>query len=63
MATTTGKNNIGPYGKNDQMWNQTGHDCSLNGPLQSLAFLFNMEFKMAATAWLGLTSDPMGKMC
>ena len=30
--------------------------------LQSLTFLFNMEFKMAATAWLGLTSDPMGKM-
>ena len=43
------------------MWYQTVHDCSLDGPLQSLAFLFNMEFKMAATAWLGLTSDPMGK--
>jgi hypothetical protein len=51
--------NIGPYGKNVQMWNQTVHDCSLDGPLQSLAFLFNMEFKMAATAWLGLTSDPI----
>ena len=38
------------------------HDCSLDGPLQSLDFLFNMEFKMAAMAWLGLTSDPMGKM-
>ena len=44
------------------MCNQTVHDCSLDGPLQSLAFLFNMEFNMVATARLGLTSDPMGKM-
>ena len=47
--------------QNVQMWNQTEHDYSLDGPLQSLDISFNMEFKMAATAWLGLTLDPMGK--
>ena len=51
--------------------------CSLDGPLQSLCFLSRseiqdqyklyvfcsgMKFKMAATAGLSLTLDPMGKM-
>ena len=41
---------------------QTVHECSLDGPLQTLRFLFRYEFKMAATAGLSLTLDPMGKM-
>ena len=41
---------------------QTVHECSLDGPLQTLGFLFDMKFKMAATAGLSLTLDPMGKM-
>ena len=38
------------------------HECSLNGPLQTLGFCSDMKFKMAATAGLSLTLDPMGKM-
>ena len=38
------------------------HECSLDGPLQTLRFLFRYEFKMAATAELSLTLDPIGKM-
>ena len=39
---------------------QTVHECSLDGPLQTLRFLF--RFKIAATAGVSLTLDPMGKM-
>jgi hypothetical protein len=46
--------------KNTQ--SQTVHECSLDGPLQIYVFYSNMKFKMAATAGLSLTSDPMGKM-
>ena len=60
--------NIGSYGKMfkclllrnykyDQ--SQTVHECSLDGPLQSLRFCSDMKFKMAATAGLSLTLDPM----
>ena len=41
---------------------QTIHECSLDGPLQNLRFCSDMKFKMAATAGLSLTLDPMGKM-
>ena len=42
---------------------QTVHECSLDGPLlQTLRFCSDMKFKMAATAGLSLTLDPMGKM-
>ena len=41
---------------------QTVHECSLDGPLQNLRFCSDMKFKMAATAGLSLTLDPMGKM-
>jgi hypothetical protein len=34
----------------------------LDGPLQSLGFCSDLKFKMAATAGLSLTLDPMGKM-
>ena len=37
-------------------------ECSLDGPLQILRFCSDMKFKMAATAGLSLTLDPMGKM-
>jgi hypothetical protein len=35
---------------------------SLDGPLQTLRFCSGIKFKMAATAGLSLTLDPMGKM-
>ena len=38
------------------------HECSLDGPLQTLGFLFRYEIQMAAMAGLSLTLDPMGKM-
>jgi hypothetical protein len=38
------------------------HECSLDGPLQTLLFCSDMKFKMSATAGLSLTLDPMGKM-
>jgi hypothetical protein len=41
---------------------QTVHECSLDGPLQTLRFCSGMKFKMAATAGLSLTLDPMWKM-
>jgi phage-related protein len=41
---------------------QTVHECSLDGPLQLHVFCSDMKFKMAATAGLSLTLDPMGKM-
>ena len=41
---------------------QTVQECSLDGPLQTLRFCSDMKFKMAATAGLSLTLDPMGKM-
>ena len=41
---------------------QTVHECSLDGPLQIYVFCSDMKFKMAATAGLSLTLDPMGKM-
>ena len=34
----------------------------MDGPLQTLRFCSEMKFKMAATAELNLTFDPMGKM-
>ena len=34
----------------------------MDGPLQTLRFCSDMKFKMAATAELSLTLDPMGKM-
>ena len=43
-------------------WNQTAHEWSLEGPLQTLGFCSDMKFKMAATAGLSLTLDPKGKM-
>jgi hypothetical protein len=39
-----------------------GSNWLLDGPLHTLGFLFDMKFKMAATARLSLTLDPMGKM-
>jgi hypothetical protein len=33
-----------------------------DGPLQNYIFCSDMKFKMAATAGLSLTLDPMGKM-
>jgi hypothetical protein len=41
---------------------QFGHEYSLDGPLQTLRFLFRYGIQMAATAGLSLTLDPMGKM-
>ena len=41
---------------------QTVQECSLDGPLQIYVFCSDMKFKMAATAGLSLTLDPMGKM-
>jgi hypothetical protein len=42
---------------------QTVHECSLDGPLYKLyVFCSDMKFKMAATAGLSLTLEPMGKM-
>jgi hypothetical protein len=42
---------------------ETVHECSLDGPLQTLGFFCSdMKFQMAATAGLSLTLDPMGKM-
>ena len=38
------------------------HECSLDGSLQTYVFCSDMKFKMAATAELSLTLDPMGKM-
>jgi hypothetical protein len=43
-------------------YSQTKHECSLDGPLQTVGFCSDMKFKMAATAGLSLTLDPMGKM-
>ena len=43
-------------------YSQTVHECSLDGSLQIYVFYSDMKFKMAATAELGLTLDPMGKM-
>ena len=41
---------------------QTRRECSLDGSLQSLAFFCSdIKWKMAATAGLNLTLDPMGK--
>jgi hypothetical protein len=40
----------------------TVHECSLDGALQTVCFWFDMKFKMAATAGLSLTLDPIGKM-
>jgi hypothetical protein len=40
---------------------QIVHECSLDGPLQIYVFCSGMKFKMAATAGLSLTLDPMGK--
>jgi hypothetical protein len=34
----------------------------LDGPLQSLGFCSDIKWKMAATAGLNLTLDPMGKV-
>ena len=34
----------------------------MDGPLQTLGFCFDMKLKMAATAGLSLTLEPMGKM-
>jgi hypothetical protein len=34
----------------------------LDGPLQTLGFLFQYKWKMVATAGLSLTLDPMGKV-
>jgi hypothetical protein len=39
-----------------------GGHRSLDGPLQTVRFLFRYKLKMAATAGLSLTLDPMGKM-
>jgi hypothetical protein len=38
------------------------HECSLDGPLQTLRFLFRYEIQNVATPGLSLTLDPMGKM-
>ena len=38
------------------------HECSLDGPLQTYVFCSDMKLKMAATAGLSLTLDPMRKM-
>jgi hypothetical protein len=38
------------------------HECSLDGSNKVLGFCSDMKFKMAATAGLCLTLDPMGKM-
>ena len=43
-------------------YSQTVHECSLDGSLQTYVFFSDMKFKMAATAGLNLTLDPMGKM-
>ena len=37
------------------------HECSLDGALQTFR-CSDMKFKMAATAGLSLTLDPIGKM-
>ena len=44
-----------------QIWPNCPYVCTLDGPLQTLRFLF-LKFKMAATAGLSLTLDPKGKM-
>jgi hypothetical protein len=41
---------------------QTVQECSLDGSLQTLPFCSGMKFKMAATAGLSLTLNPMRKM-
>jgi hypothetical protein len=71
MATTAGHIlTLNPMGKcSSAFFSETTnmikaklHECSLNGPLQTLGFCSDMKFKMAATAGLSLTLDPMGKM-
>jgi hypothetical protein len=43
-------------------YSQTVHECSLDGPLQTLGFLFRYEIQNGGYGRLGLTLDPMGKM-
>ena len=50
-----------PMGKMFQNTSLTVHECSLDGPLQSLGFCSDIKFKMAAMAELSLTLDLMGK--
>ena len=73
MAATTGLSlTLDPMGTMFQnasslkplgQWNQTAHEWSLEGPLQSYCFFYvDRKFKMAATAGHRLTLDPIGKM-
>ena len=48
------------YYKYDQ--SQTVHECSLDGPQQTLRFLFRYEIQNGRYAGLSLTLDPMGNM-
>jgi hypothetical protein len=41
---------------------QTVHECSLDGLLQILGFLFRFEIRNGGYVGLSLTLDPMGKM-
>ena len=43
-------------------YSQTVHECSLDGPLQSLGFLFRYEIQNGGYRGLTLTLDPMGEM-
>jgi hypothetical protein len=40
---------------------QTVHECSLDGPLQTLRFLFRYEIQNGGYGRTCLTLDPMGK--
>ena len=72
MAATAGnKLTFDPMGKcsnaffsetTNTIKNQTIHECSLDDPLQTLGFCSDMKFKVAATAGLNLTLDPMAKI-
>ena len=66
MATTAGHRlTLDPMGKCSNAFSetvQTVHECSLDGPLQTLRFCSDIKLKMVATAGLSLTLDPMGKM-
>ena len=72
MAATAGHRlTLDPMGKcsnafssetTNMIKSQTVHECSLDGPLQILGFWSDMKLKMAATAGLSLTLDPMGKI-
>ena len=60
---------LDPMGKCSNAFSETTniikaklHECSLDGPLQTLRFLVRYEFQIGSYAGLSLTLDPMGKM-